>query len=94
MRCTPTEYAEFTEASDEIYSHRFHRITQTRAQFSSRGLPLCGDRKYGAKADGPLGLWSYQIAFFHPQTNEHLVFTHDPPQAEPWLAFFDTLKEK
>ena len=41
-----------------------------------------------------LGLWSYQIAFFHPQTNEHLVFTHDPPQTEPWLAFFDTLKEK
>lgn len=32
--------------------------------------------------------------FFHPQTNEHLVFTHDPPQTEPWLAFFDTLKEK
>ena len=70
------------------------RTHQIRAQFSSRGLPLCGDRKYGAKADGPLGLWSYQIAFFHPQTNEHLVFTHDPPQTEPWLAFFDTLKEK
>lgn len=70
------------------------RTHQIRAQFSSRGLPLCGDRKYGAKADGPLGLWSYQIAFFHPQTNEHLIFTHDPPQTEPWLAFFDTLKEK
>ena len=70
------------------------RTHQIRAQFSSRGLPLCGDRKYGAKADSPLGLWSYQIAFFHPQTNEHLVFTHDPPQTEPWLAFFDTLKEK
>ena len=70
------------------------RTHQIRAQFSSRGLPLCGDRKYGAQSDGPLGLWSYQIAFFHPQTNERLVFAHDPPQAEPWLAFFDTLKEK
>ena len=70
------------------------RTHQIRAQFSSRGLPLCGDRKYGAQADSPLGLWSYQIAFFHPQTNERLVFAHDPPQAEPWLAFFDTLKEK
>lgn len=70
------------------------RTHQIRAQFSSRGLPLCGDRKYGAKADGPLGLWSYQIAFFHPQTNERLVFAHDPPQTELWLAFFDTLKEK
>ena len=70
------------------------RTHQIRAQFSSRSLPLCGDRKYGAQSDGPLGLWSYQIAFFHPQTNERLVFAHDPPQAEPWLAFFDTLKEK
>ena len=63
------------------------RTHQIRAQFSSRGLPLCGDRKYGAQSDGPLGLWSYQIAFFHPQTNERLVFAHDPPQTEPWLAF-------
>ena len=70
------------------------RTHQIRVQLGSRGCPVCGDRKYGAKADGPLGLWSYQIAFFHPQTNEHLVFTHDPPQTEPWLAFFDTLKEK
>ena len=73
------------------------RTHQIRAQFSSRGLPLCGDRKYGAKTDGPLGLWSYRIAFFHPQTNERLTFTHDPPDTEPWLAFSDTLvtmKEK
>ena len=70
------------------------RTHQIRVQLGSRGCPVCGDRKYGAQSDGPLGLWSYQIAFFHPQTNEHLVFTHDPPQTEPWLAFFDTLKEK
>ena len=70
------------------------RTHQIRVQLGSRGCPVCGDRKYGAQSDGPLGLWSYQIAFFHPQTNERLVFAHDPPQAEPWLAFFDTLKEK
>ena len=70
------------------------RTHQIRVQLGSRGCPVCGDRKYGAQSDGPLGLWSYQIAFFHPQTNERLIFAHDPPQAEPWLAFFDTLKEK
>lgn len=32
------------------------RTHQIRAQFSSRGLPLCGDAKYGAAAPGPLGL--------------------------------------
>ena len=69
------------------------RTHQIRAQFSSRGLPLCGDRKYGAQTDGPLGLWSYRLAFFHPQTNERLVFTHDPPESEPWLAFSDIPKE-
>ena len=85
------------------------RTHQIRAQFSSRGLPLCGDRKYGAQAaPGGIALYAwrlrvphpdgrsltFRLAFFHPQTNEHLVFTHDPPQTEPWLAFFDTLKEK
>ena len=70
------------------------RTHQIRAQFSSRGLPLCGDRKYGAQSGGPLGLWSYRIAFFHPQTSERLTFTHDPPEAEPWLAFSDIPKEK
>ena len=69
------------------------RTHQIRAQFSSRGLPLCGDRKYGAQTGGPLGLWSYRLAFFHPQTNERLVFTHDPPESEPWLAFSDIPKE-
>lgn len=84
-------YRGYTHLRCRLETGRTHQI---RAQFSSRGLPLCGDRKYGAQSDSPLGLWSYQIAFFHPQTNERLVFAHDPPQAEPWLAFFDTLKEK
>lgn len=70
------------------------RTHQIRAQFSSRGLPLCGDRKYGAQSGGPLGLWSYRIAFFHPQTNERLAFTHAPPDTGPWLIFSDTPKEK
>ncbi len=70
------------------------RTHQIRAQFSARSLPLSGDRKYGGQSDGPLGLWSYRIAFFHPQTGERLTFTHDPPQAKPWLAFSDILKEK
>ena len=70
------------------------RTHQIRAQFSSRGLPLCGDRKYGARTGCPLGLWSYQIAFSHPQTNKRLVFTHDPPDTEPWHMFSDIPKEK
>ena len=65
------------------------RTHQIRAQFSARALPLCGDRKYGAASDGPIGLWSYRLAFVHPQTNERLVFTHTPPDSAPWGAFSD-----
>ncbi len=63
------------------------RTHQIRAQFSSRGLPLYGDKKYGASADGPLGLWSYCIAFCHPQSGQRLRFSHTPPAAPPWNVF-------
>lgn len=64
-----------------------------RAQFSSRGLPLCGDAKYGAAAPGQLGLWSYRIAFCHPQTGRPLQFSHLPPAEDPWLPFQTALSQ-
>ena len=69
------------------------RTHQIRAQFSSRGLPLCGDAKYGAAAPGPLGLWSYRIAFCHPQTGRPLQFSHLPPAEDPWLPFQTALSQ-
>lgn len=69
------------------------RTHQIRAQFSARGLPLYGDGKYGAAAGGPLGLWSYRLAFRHPQSGEALCFTHDPPAAPPWDIFEYEIKQ-
>ena len=69
------------------------RTHQIRAQFSSRALPLCGDAKYGAAAPGPLGLWSYRIAFCHPQTGRPLQFSHLPPAEDPWLPFQTALSQ-
>lgn len=63
------------------------RTHQIRAQFSSRGYPLAGDTKYGAKTDGPIALWSYRVAFTHPQTGEAMTFSHEPPQSAPWTLF-------
>ena len=63
------------------------RTHQIRAQFSSRGLPLCGDAKYGASVPGPLGLWSYRIAFCHPQTGKRMDFSAPPPDCTPWSSF-------
>ncbi|MCD8161498.1 MAG: RluA family pseudouridine synthase [Clostridiales bacterium] len=65
------------------------RTHQIRAQFSARGLPLVGDRKYGAPEAGEagIGLWSYRLAFTHPQTEERVAFSALPPGTAPWTAF-------
>lgn len=67
------------------------RTHQIRAQFSSRGYPLCGDRKYGAKTGGDIALWSYRIAFTHPQTGERMAFSALPPDGAPWNDFSEQL---
>ncbi len=42
---------------------RTGRTHQIRVQFSSRGMPLLGDRKYGGPAAPGLALWSCKLAF-------------------------------
>ncbi|MBR4072743.1 MAG: RluA family pseudouridine synthase [Clostridia bacterium] len=60
----------------ELVTGRTHQI---RVQFSSRGYPLVGDRRYGAKDDArKLGLWSYYFRFNHPITGEQLEFSAQP----------------
>ena len=68
---------------------RTGRTHQIRAQFSAHGCPLYGDRKYGAPAaeEHEIALWSYQLAFQHPQTGEHISFAALPPQKQPWDKF-------
>ncbi len=61
------------------------RTHQIRAQFSSHGLPLVGDRKYSTWEDPcEIALWSYRIAFRHPYTGERMEFTREPPETFPW----------
>ena len=63
------------------------RTHQIRAQFSSRDLPLVGDRKYSLLADDcEIALWSYQLKFTHPATGEPMEFTLEPPAIYPWTA--------
>lgn len=64
------------------------RTHQIRAQFSSRKLPLYGDRKYGAvHTDAGIALWSCHLHFVHPVTGEELDFQAFPPAKIPWTAF-------
>ena len=69
-----------------LHTGRTHQI---RAQFASRGLPLAGDRKYGApETDGcDLALWSCRLAFDHPKTGERIDVSQRPPMAWPWTEF-------
>lgn len=61
------------------------RTHQIRAQFSSRNLPLVGDRKYSLLEDGcEIALWSHRLAFFHPVTGEKMEFIQEPPEIYPW----------
>ena len=67
---------------------RTGRTHQIRAQFSSRGLPLVGDRKYGNGDDGcDIALWSHRLDFTHPETGEPMTFSALPPQTWPWTLF-------
>ena len=67
---------------------RTGRTHQIRCQFSSRGLPLMGDKKYGGpELDGPITLWSHRLAFDHPYSGRRMEFVHEPPQMEPWTRF-------
>ena len=82
-----------TEGSEESLSLvRIHLLTgrthQIRAQFSSRGMPLVGDRKYGASSDGcDIALWSSLLSFSHPHTGEMLKFSLAPSGGWPWSLF-------
>lgn len=61
------------------------RTHQIRAQFSSRGLPLVGDRKYSTLEDPcEIALWSWQLRFTHPTTGKKMTFELQPPEEYPW----------
>ena len=75
---------DLTRVRIKLHTGRTHQI---RAQFSGRGLPLVGDRKYGLQEDDcEIALWSYRLAFNHPYSGEPMEFILDPPQAYPWSS--------
>lgn len=72
-----------TRVRIQLQTGRTHQI---RAQFSGRGLPLVGDRKYSLLDDGcEIALWSYRLAFIHPESGKPMEFTLEPPNTYPWV---------
>ena len=67
---------------------RTGRTHQIRVQFSSRGYPLVGERKYAVQDDPcDIALWSHKIGFFHPTTGQWKEVCKEPPREYPWTQF-------
>ena len=62
------------------------RTHQIRVQFASRGLPLVGDRKYGAPTSGEIALFCTEITFRHPKSDKPMCFSQKPT-GEIWTEF-------
>ena len=68
----------------QLHTGRTHQI---RVQFSSRKMPLLGDKKYGSKFDCPIALFSQSISFSHPTTKEQMLFEAEPEKIFPFNKF-------
>ena len=75
---------EISRVRIQLHTGRTHQI---RVQFSSRGYPLVGERKYSTLEDEcPIALWSYSLSFYHPVTGKKMSFAKEPPAIYPWTA--------
>lgn len=73
---------KMTRVRIRLHTGRTHQI---RAQFSGRGYPLVGDRKYGTiESDCEIALWSYRLVFNHPYSGKPMEFVLEPPRDYPW----------
>ena len=68
------------ELEIKLGTGRFHQI---RAQLASAGMPVKGDRKYGANdtrgGNGPLQLYACRLSFVHPKTGKRMEFEAKAP---------------
>lgn len=74
-----------------LYTGRHHQI---RVQLSHAGMPLLGDRKYGAEGAGTAdfpALCAFRLSFAHPKTGKPMCF-QIAPEGEAFRAFVHNAK--
>ena len=80
-----TERGNLSLVRIKLHTGRTHQI---RVQFASRGMPLFGDGKYGAKDNFPrVSLLSHRLSFPHPKSGKRMDFSIDKPSEFPWDLF-------
>ena len=67
------------------------RHHQIRVQFSERGYPLVGDKRYYHDNYTNIGLYAYRLSFIHPTTKKIMEFINYPTD-EPFTIFKENLK--
>lgn len=73
-----------------LHTGRTHQI---RAQMAHHGMPLAGDKKYGAADDfHSLGLHAFRLCFAHPVTGKRLCAVSAPKETFPFPS--DILSEE
>ncbi len=81
------KFGEISLLKIRLHTGRTHQI---RVQFSSRNMPLVGDRRYGGGKDGcAIALFSQRLSFEHPFSKGKTVDISFLPDAalEPWSEF-------
>lgn len=68
----------------QLYTGRTHQI---RVQFSSRKMPLLGDKKYGSKFNCPIALFSHSLTFTDHETKKEMSFSVKPENVFPFNKF-------
>ena len=78
------EFTRLTQDDPALVRIRLHtgRSHQIRVQFASRGFPLVGDHKYGAR-DGHTAPMLFSCCIRFPWRGKELSFSQDPP----WKLF-------
>lgn len=70
------------------------RSHQIRVQFASRGWPLVGDHKYGSRdREVTPALWSYRLAFLHPENGSNCDWRVLPLFDNIWDRFSDSMRK-
>ena len=80
--------------TDHYHMLQVHLITgkhhQIRAQLAAVGCPIKGDVKYGARRknqDRSIHLHSWRLGFFHPDSDEKIMFEAPLPEGDSlWAA--------
>lgn len=77
-KCQSIGEKTFSLLSIKLRTGRFHQI---RAQLSSRGMPICGDGKYGSREKRQyMALWANKLSFDYK--GKHYEFQKDPDWQE------------